>query len=120
MTTTSTSKKWSDDNIATLQSFVNGESPVSASVVQTAATAMNISERSVASKLRQLGQTVESMATVKAPKFSTEQGAALVAFLNNNVGTMTYKQIAEDFENGAFSAKEIQGKVLALELTNAV
>ena len=33
---------------------------------------------------------------------------------------MTYKEIGEKFEGGAFTAKQIQGKLLALELTGSV
>jgi hypothetical protein len=44
----------------------------------------------------------------------------LADFVNENAGVYTYKEIAEQFEGGAFSAKQIQGKLLALELTGSV
>jgi hypothetical protein len=60
------------------------------------------------------------MAEVKAPRFSPEQGEALSAFVKSNANQLTYKQIAEQFQGGAFTAKEVQGKLLALELTALV
>lgn len=113
-------KKWNDENVARLQELTAGESPVPGSVVESAAEAMGYTVRSIASKLRQLGVEVESMATAKVPAFSPEQGTALRIFLNANQGVYTYKEVAEKFMDGAFNAKQIQGKVLALELTGQV
>jgi len=117
---TTASKKWSDENVATLNNLVNGEDPVSAVTVNSIATALGFSARSVASKLRQLDIAVESLAAVKAPSFTDAEGAALKAFVESNVGVFTYKEIAENFNGGQFNAKQVQGKVLALELTGSV
>lgn len=114
------SKKWSEDAVANLLRIVGNESPVSASTVETAATELDVSARSVASKLRQLDFEVASMAKEKVSAFTPEQGDRLAAFVSQNEGALTYKQIAEMFESGAFSAKQIQGKLLALELTGYV
>ena len=118
--TESKAKKWSDATVAELLSIVGAESPVSVVLVEQAATTLGVTERSVASKLRQLDREVASMAKVKESAFTPEQGDALSKFVNTNAGTMTYKTIAEQFENGTFSAKQIQGKLLALELTGSV
>lgn len=118
--TTATSKKWSDENVATLNSLINGENPVSAATVNSIATALEFSARSVASKLRQLNIAVDSLAVVKAPSFTDAEGAALKAFVEQNAGAYTYKEIAEKFQDGQFNAKQVQGKVLALELTGSV
>jgi predicted transcriptional regulator len=88
--------------------------------VEKAAEALGVTVRSVASKLRQLDHEVASMATVKAPAFTAEQGQALANFVNSNAGQYTYKEIAEKFADGAFTAKQVQGKLLALELTGSV
>ena len=117
---TEKAKKWSDEVVATLMNTVGGESPVSAATVQKAAEALGMSVRSVASKLRQLNHEVASLAKVNAPTFTDEQGVALASFVNSNAGQFTYKEIAEQFQGGAFSAKQIQGKLLALELTGNV
>lgn len=117
---TTSAKKWSDANVATLLSIVGDTTPVTVALVEQAATELDITVRSVASKLRQLDKEVESMAKAKVSAFTAEQGEALTAFVNDNVGNLTYKDIAEQFEDGAFSAKQIQGKLLALELTGSV
>lgn len=117
---TEKAKKWSEQAVATLLSTVGSESPVSVATVEKAAEALGVTVRSVASKLRQLDHEVASMAAVKAPAFTPEQGQALADFVNANAGQLTYKQIAEQFADGSFSAKQVQGKLLALELTGSV
>lgn len=117
---TEKAKKWSDENVATLLSIVGSASPVSVELVEQAAAQLNVTVRSIASKLRQLDREVASMAKEKVPAFSAEQGDALAKFVNDNAGAYTYKEIAEQFQAGAFSAKQIQGKLLALELTSKV
>lgn len=114
-----TSKKWNDANVATLLEIVGTESPVSAATVEKAAATLEVSTRSVASKLRQLDKEVASLAKEKVATFSPEQGSALAQFVNDNAGLLTYKEIAEQFP-GEFSAKQVQGKLLALELTDKV
>jgi hypothetical protein len=111
---TEKSKKWSDEAVATLLDTVGSASPVSAQLVEAAATALGVTTRSVASKLRQLDREVASLATVKAPAFTAEQGEALASFVRSNDGQFTYKEIAEQFQGGVFTAKQIQGKLLAL------
>ena len=117
---TEKAKKWSDEAINKLTTIVGVESPVSAATVEAAAAALEFSVRSVASKLRQLDYEVASMAKEKTSAFTPDQGAALAEFVEANEGKLTYKEIAERFEGGAFTAKQIQGKLLALELTGSV
>lgn len=113
-------KKWSDEAVATLLNTVGSESPVSVASVEAAAQALGVSARSIASKLRQLDREVASMAKEKVAAFTPDEGAELSAFVSANAGTMTYKDIAEKFAGGKFNAKQIQGKLLALELTGSV
>ena len=117
--TDSKSKKWDEQNVATLLGIVGDASPVSVALVEQAATALGVTARSIASKLRQLDREVASMAKVNTPTFTDEQGDALADFVNANAGVFTYKEIAEQFP-GEFSAKQVQGKLLALELTSQV
>lgn len=117
---TEKTKKWSDEAVATLLATVGSESPVSVASVEKAAEVLGFTTRSIASKLRKLERDVTSMAKEKASAFSTEEGDALETFVENNSGTLTYKEIAEQFANGKFNAKQIQGKLLALELTGSV
>lgn len=112
-------KNWSDEAVAQLLSIVGSESPVSVARVEQAATTLDRSVRSVASKLRQLDHDVASMAKEKVAAFTPEQSAALSNFVVRNAGALTYKEIAEQFPGG-FTAKQIQGKLLALELTGSV
>lgn len=114
-----TNKKWNEEAVAKLMATVGNAVPVTAAKVQAAADVLGVSVRSVASKLRQLDVEVESMAKEKVPTFSDEQTAELSDFVQANEGKYTYKEIAEQFP-GDFSAKQIQGKLLALELTGFV
>lgn len=113
-------KKWSDESVATLLSIVGNTSPVTVELVEQAASALDVSVRSVAAKLRQLDKEVASMAKVKEAAFTPNEGADLQSFVESNVGNLTYKDIAEQFASGKFSAKQVQGKILALELTGSV
>jgi len=117
---TEKAKKWSDDTVAQLLKIAGSANPVSVERVEQAAEALGVTVRSVASKLRQLDREVASMAKEKVSAFTPEQTNALAKFVNANAGVMTYKDIAENFEHGTFSAKQIQGKLLALELTGSV
>ena len=117
---TEKAKKWSDEAVAQLLQIAGNADPVSVERVEQAAETLNVTVRSVASKLRQLDREVASMAKEKTSAFTAEQGEKLANFVNNNAGVYTYKEIAENFANGEFSAKQIQGKLLALELTGAV
>jgi hypothetical protein len=116
---TETSKKWNEAAVTKLQSLVGTESPVTVGTVEEAAAALGFSVRSVASKLRQMDLEVESMAKEKVSTFTPEQTEELSDFVQGNAGKFTYKEIAEQFP-GDFSAKQIQGKLLALELTSMV
>ncbi len=122
MTEKTANKKWSDAAVATLMSIVGNESPVSAASVERAAQELGegYTVRSVASKLRQLDKEVASLAKEKAPAFTDQEGQDLSAFVNANAGNLTYKEIAEHFAGGKFTAKQVQGKLLALELTGSV
>ena len=119
---TEKAKKWSDETVNKLMSLIGGQRPVSAATVESAAHALgdDFTPRSVASKLRQLEVEVASMAKEKTSAFTEDEGAELAEFVVNNTGEYTYKQIAEQFMDGKFTAKQIQGKLLALELTGSV
>lgn len=113
-------KKWSDEAVAQLLQIVGDASPVSAAKVEAAAEALEVTTRSVAAKLRQLDREVASMAKEKTSAFTESEGNDLADFVNSNAGAYTYKEIAETFAGGKFTAKQIQGKLLALELTGQV
>lgn len=113
-------KKWSDEAVDQLLNIVGNKSPISVEAVERAAEMLGFTTRSVASKLRQLDREVASLAQAKVSAFTPEEGADLTEFVNANAGNLTYKQIAENFADAKFTAKQIQGKLLALELTGSV
>ena len=117
---TEKAKKWNDDAVASLLRIVGDESPVSVATVEEAAETLGFTTRSIAAKLRQLDHEVASMAKEKTTAFTDSETDQLADFVENNVGRYTYKEISEIFAGGKFTAKQIQGKLLALELTGAV
>lgn len=117
---TEKTKKWSDEAVARLMSIAGGSSPVSVAKVEQAAQELGFTLRSVASKLRQLDLEVESMAKEKVSAFSDSETEQLKEYVTRKNGALTYKEIAERFLEGKFSAKQIQGKLLALEMTSMV
>ena len=111
---------WTDDRVAQLVELVGGEGTnVTQDMVASAAEELEVSARSVGSKLRKMGYEVEK-ATAKARSFSEAQEAELRAFLESNSGTYTYAEIAENVSGGEFYPKQIKGKVLSLEMTGFV
>lgn len=118
--TEKTTKNWSDEAVDQLMQIVGSESPVSVDSVERAAEQLGKTTRSIASKLRQLDREVASLAKEKTSAFTADEGADLADFVHANAGNLTYKDIAENFADGKFTAKQIQGKLLALELTGSV
>lgn len=113
-----TTQKWTEERTNLLTSMVEGNTPASPELVKSAAEALEVSERSVASKLRKLGFEVAS--TAKGPTFTAGEAAVLADFVESNSGQYTYAQIAEQVLGGAFTSKQVQGKLLSLELTSHV
>jgi hypothetical protein len=111
--------KWTEERTEALINFVGDESPVSQETVASAAEELETSTRSVASKLRKMEYEVERAGTAPS-KFSEAQEATLRAFVEDNSGEYTYAEIAEAFEDGNFTPKQIQGKVLSMQLTEHV
>ena len=112
--------KWTDERTQQLVDFVGNESPVSQAMVADAADELETSVRSVSSKLRKMGFDVELASASQSKAFSDEQESTLSNFVQDNSGSYTYAEIAENFEGGAFSAKSIQGKILSMQLTEHV
>lgn len=120
MTTTLKPKKWTPENTETLVKFVEGEDVVSVATVGEAAAMLETTTRSVAAKLRKMGYDVEKVESAHVKSFSDEQEEALRVFLEDNHGEYTFAEIADKFAEGAFTAKQIQGKILSMELTGSV
>lgn len=112
--------KWTDERTTALTDFVGDESPVSQATVAEAADQLETSTRSISSKLRKMGHEVELASASATRAFTDAQEATLAAFVSDNSGEYTYAEIAGHFEDGAFSPKSIQGKILSMELTDHV
>ncbi len=112
--------KWTEERTAQLINFIGGESPVSQATVAEAADQLETSTRSISSKLRKMGHDVELASANASRAFTDAQEATLAAFVSGNSGEYTYAEIAGLFEDGAFSPKSIQGKILSMELTGHV
>jgi hypothetical protein len=110
---------WTEEREAELENLVGNENPVTQVTVASAAEALEVSGRSVSSKLRKMGYDVEKV-SARAKTFSDEQEADLREFVESNSGEFTYAEIAERFAGGTFTPRQIQGKILSLELTEAV
>ena len=112
--------KWTEERTADLVTFVGDESPVSQETVADAAERLETSTRSISSKLRKMDYEVELASARAGKSFSAEQEDALSEFLTSNSGEYTYAQIADHFNGGSFNAKQLQGKILSMELTEHV
>lgn len=111
--------KWNDERTAALEASVNGESPVSKATVARLAEELETSPRSISSKLRKLNHDVEKAS--ETPKaFTSDEADALQDFVETNDGQYTYGEIAANFGGGKFNPRQIQGKILAMELTSLV
>jgi len=112
--------KWNEEREATLTNIVGSTSPVTATVVANAAETLETTTRSVASKLRKMGFEVDSVSKNATKKYSDKQEAELSKFLEKHSGQYTYAEVASAVLGGDFSTKQIQGKILSMELTGHV
>lgn len=111
---------WNDENTASLETAVAGLDVVSQAKVAEIAEEMGGSTRSVGAKLRKLGHEVEK-ASAKASVWTPEMEEELRDFLAANEGTHTYAEIAQVLFSGAgVTDKQVQGKILSMELTGSV
>jgi len=112
--------KWNEEREATLTTLVGSVSPVTVAIVESAAVTLETTTRSIASKLRKMGFEVDSMSKNTSKKYTEAQEAELEAFLEKHSGQYTYAEIATSVFDGKFASKQIQGKILSMELTSHV
>jgi len=110
---------WNENTEATLLDLVGGVTPVSQERVAEIAAEMGTSARSVGAKLRKMNVEVQK-ATPRASIWTAEEEAQLRSFVENNSGLMTYAEIAAAFNGGNYTSKQIQGKLLNMELFSHV
>lgn len=88
-------------------------------IIESLMSEFEFPRRSVTAKLRKLGYDVPKKPG-NAPVFSADETEALAEFLQNNSGDMTAEDIAGTFADGKFTARQINGKALSLEMTNHI
>ena len=115
-----TTPKWTEDRTRILTAIVENMDTISQDTVATTAVELDTTTRSISSKLRKMGYEVELAASAHKKAFTDDQADALSAFVTGNSGEYTYADIAANYEGGAFTAKQVQGKILSMELTSHV
>jgi len=114
--------KWNEEREAVLIATVGTDydEEVSVETVNELATALETTARSVSSKLRKMGYAVESTAAAHKKVFDDDTEAKLRDFVEENAGKYTYSEIAAYILGDPAKAKSVQGKILAMELTDKV
>ena len=67
-----------------------------------------------------MGYDVELASTTSTKAFTSVQEDTLASFVSDNSGGYTYAEVAANFASGEFSPKQIQGKILSMELTSHI
>lgn len=110
---------WNEENTAKLQELAGDASvQVSREQVDTIAQEFGASTRSISNKLRNLEYDVQKAAE-KASAWSDEAVEQLRSTLEANEGKYTYAELETLLANG-FTSRQIQGKVLSMELHGMV
>lgn len=112
---------WNDENTAKLQELA-GSTDVAVSQANLAeiAEVMGTTARSIGAKLRKLEYTVTKASETKSNTWPEATEAALVELVTSRAGELTYAEISQVFEGGKFTPKQIQGKILNLQLFSNV
>jgi len=106
------------DEMVTRMEGVCG-SGVTEDVIESLCDEFGYPRRSVTAKLRKLGYDVPKKPGA-APVFTAEETEALAAYLEANSGNQTAEEIAAGFADGQFTARQINGKALSLEMTSHI
>jgi hypothetical protein len=110
---------WTQENTSTLVSAVDGVETVAQDQLITLAETLGTTPRSVGAKLRKMDYSV-AKAVAKTSAWTEAQEVDLSDLVNANAGNLTYAEIAASFEAGTFTAKQVQGKLLSMELFDKV
>jgi len=109
--------EYTDEMVSTMHDAAGGG--VTEEVIENLMDDFDFPRRSVTAKLRKLGYDVPKKPGA-APVFSAEETASLSDYLSENSGVHTAEEIAASFANGKFTARQINGKALSLEMTSHV
>ena len=94
-------------------------SGVTEEIIESLMEEFDFPRRSVTAKLRKLGYDVPKKPGA-APVFSADETDELASFLESNSGNLTAEEISQQFAGGKFTARQINGKALSLEMTGHV
>jgi transposase len=110
--------KWTEEKVAALVAVVGEDvaNEVSHEQVSALAEQLEVSDRSVAAKLRNMGYPVEKTDSTRAKSFTDEQEQQLVEFVNAHSNEFTHAEIAAALFGDAISARQVQGKLLSLDM----
>jgi DNA-binding NarL/FixJ family response regulator len=106
--------EYTDDMVAAMHDVAGAG--VTEATIESLMSDFDFPRRSVTAKLRKLGYDVPKKPGA-APVFSADETEALASFLTNNSGNLTAEEISEAFADGKFTARQINGKALSLEMT---
>ena len=109
--------EYTDEMVSTMHDAAGGG--VTEEVIENLMDDFDFPRRSVTAKLRKLGYDVPKKPGA-APVFSAEETASLSDYLSENSGVHTAEEIAASFADGKFTARQINGKALSLEMTSHV
>jgi hypothetical protein len=109
--------EYTDEMVARMEEVCAGG--VTEEIVQSLCEEFEFPRRSVTAKLRKQGFDVPHKPKA-APTFTEAETQELRDFLEANSGTHTAEEIASQIAGGKFSARQINGKALSLELTGAI
>jgi hypothetical protein len=109
--------EYTDEMVARMEEVcANG---VTEELVQSLCEEFEFPRRSVTAKLRKQGFDVPHKPKA-APTFTEAETQELREFLEANSGEHTAEEVASQIAGGKFSARQINGKALSLELTGAI
>lgn len=114
------SKTWTEEKTNRLVEKLENIEEVSQEGLKNLAVQFDTTARSVGAKLRKMGYKVELASASNKSKWTNEQEAELVQLLNDKKGTLTYSELAAAFSGGEFTSKQVQGKILSMEMTDYV
>ena len=109
--------EYTEDMVARMHDVA--ESGVTEEIIESLMGEFDFPRRSVTAKLRKLGYDVPKKPGA-APVFSADETDALSSFLEENSGNLTAEEISQQFAGGKFTARQINGKALSLEMTGHV
>lgn len=109
--------EYTDEMVARMEEVCAGG--VTEEIVQSLCEEFEFPRRSVTAKLRKQGFDVPHKPKA-APTFTEAETQELRDFLEANSGTHTAEEIASQIAGGKFSARQINGKALSLELTGSI